>query len=121
MNDKGLTFGEAIEAVKKGELACREGWNGKGMFIFQRPENCLSTDMVVNKVKSLPDAVKKWVANNYGDSETDKIKFTAELRKDVAAIRKAIENKKSPAKALRDRMIAEFTQLCDDVQKQCLS
>lgn len=34
MNDKGLTFGEAIEAVKKGELACREGWNGKGMFIF---------------------------------------------------------------------------------------
>lgn len=26
MNDKGLTFGEAIEAVKKGELACREGW-----------------------------------------------------------------------------------------------
>lgn len=55
------------------------------------------------------------------NSEADKIKFTAELRKDVAAIRKAIENKKSPAKALRDRMIAEFTQLCDDVQKQCLS
>lgn len=77
--NKGLTFGEAIEAVKKGELACREGWNGKGMFIFQRPENCLSTDMVVNKVKSLPDAVKKWVADKYGDSETDKIKFTAYL------------------------------------------
>ena len=34
MNDKGLTFGEAIEAVKKGELACREGWNGKGMFLL---------------------------------------------------------------------------------------
>lgn len=64
MNDKGLTFGEAIEAVKKGELACREGWNGKGMFIFQRPENCLSTDMVVNKVKSLPDAVKNGLLIN---------------------------------------------------------
>lgn len=56
-----------------------------------------------------------------GKSEADKIKFTADLRKDIAAIRKAIENKKSPAKALRDRMIAEFTQMCDDVQKQCLS
>lgn len=42
-------------------------------------EDCLSTDMVVNKVKSLPDAVKKWVASKYGDSETDKIKFTAYL------------------------------------------
>lgn len=38
-----------------------------------------TTDMVVNKVKSLPDAVKKWVADKYGDSETDKIKFTAYL------------------------------------------
>lgn len=79
MKTKNMTFGEALEAIKKGELVCREGWNGKGMFIFQRPEDCLSTDMVVNKVKSLPDAVKKWVANKYGDSETDKIKFTAYL------------------------------------------
>ena len=77
MVTKNMTFGEALEAIKKGELVCREGWNGKGMFIFQRPEDCLSTDMVVNKVKSLPDAVKKWVASKYGDSETDKIKFTA--------------------------------------------
>lgn len=79
MVTKNMTFGEALEAIKKGELVCREGWNGKGMFIFQRPEDCLSTDMVVNKVKSLPDAVKKWVASKYGDSETDKIKFTAYL------------------------------------------
>ena len=56
MVTKNMTFGEALEAIKKGELVCREGWNGKGMFIFQRPEDCLSTDMVVNKVKSLPDA-----------------------------------------------------------------
>lgn len=53
-------------------------------------------------------------------SEADKIKFTGELRKDIAAKRKEIENKKSPAKALRDRMIKDFTQMCDDVQKQCV-
>jgi len=74
-----MTFGEAIEAVKSGKLVSRSGWNGKGMFIFQRPEDSLPTDMIVNKVKSLPDAFKKWVASNYGDSEIDKIKFTAYL------------------------------------------
>lgn len=29
-----MNFGEAIEAVKKGRLVSREGWNGKNMFIF---------------------------------------------------------------------------------------
>jgi hypothetical protein len=27
-------FGEAIEALKQGKLVKREGWNGKGMFLF---------------------------------------------------------------------------------------
>lgn len=50
-----MKFGEALEEVKKGALIARAGWNGKGMFVFQRPEDWLSTDMIVNKVKSLPD------------------------------------------------------------------
>lgn len=29
-----LTFGLAIEAIKKGEKVAREGWNGKNMFIY---------------------------------------------------------------------------------------
>lgn len=29
-----MTFGEAIEAVKVGKKIQREGWNGKGMFVF---------------------------------------------------------------------------------------
>ena len=59
------TFGQALESLKRGHLVTRKGWNGKGMFIFMRPEDCLS--------------FKKWIANNYGDSEIDKIKFTAYL------------------------------------------
>ncbi|MCT7911663.1 DUF2829 domain-containing protein [Arcobacter lacus] len=35
----GLTFGLAIEAMKKGEKVARKGWNGKGMFIYYVPEN----------------------------------------------------------------------------------
>jgi hypothetical protein len=76
-------FGQAIEAVKEGKLITRNGWNGKGMFIFQRPEDELSPEMIVNKVKSLPKAVKDWVYNNGQmvplSERTDNIKFTSYL------------------------------------------
>ena len=29
-----LTFSEALEFLKSGKKVAREGWNGKGMFIF---------------------------------------------------------------------------------------
>jgi len=31
------TFGDAIAALKQGKRVCREGWNGKGMFLFLLP------------------------------------------------------------------------------------
>lgn len=30
----GLTFGQALEALKAGQRVGRIGWNGKGMFVF---------------------------------------------------------------------------------------
>ncbi len=33
----GMTFGLAIEAMKKGHRVAREGWNGKGMFCIYVP------------------------------------------------------------------------------------
>lgn len=33
----GLTFGQAIEALKLGKKVARAGWNGKGMFLFLVP------------------------------------------------------------------------------------
>jgi hypothetical protein len=33
----GLTFGLAVEALKKGQKLARAGWNGKGMFLFLVP------------------------------------------------------------------------------------
>jgi hypothetical protein len=32
-----LNFGAALEAVKQGNKIAREGWNGKGMFLFLVP------------------------------------------------------------------------------------
>ena len=34
-----LTFSEALEAVKKGEVIQRDGWNGKGLkVLMQKPD-----------------------------------------------------------------------------------
>ncbi len=32
-----MNFGEALEALKQGEKVAREGWNGKGVFLFLLP------------------------------------------------------------------------------------
>jgi hypothetical protein len=34
-----LTFGELLPKLKSGKKVAREGWNGKGMFIYYVPEN----------------------------------------------------------------------------------
>jgi hypothetical protein len=53
-------------------------------------------------------------------SESDKASSASSLRKEIESIRKKNQGKKSSSKALRDRMVSDFTQLCDEVQKQCL-
>lgn len=52
-----LTFGEALEAVKEGSLIGREGWNGKGMYVYQTVGNTVSKDFIP-KFASLPQSVK---------------------------------------------------------------
>ena len=53
-----MNFGQAIEALKEGKRVAREGWNGKGMFIFMRPTDELEVGFIIDKVKSLPQSVK---------------------------------------------------------------
>lgn len=78
----GLTFGETIEALKIGKRVAREGWNGKGMFLFMRPPDELTPSFIADKVKSLPNSVKQWAeewANeetHYASGDEIKIKFT---------------------------------------------
>jgi len=35
--DKGLNFGDAIQALKQGRRVTRSGWNGKGMYLWMLP------------------------------------------------------------------------------------
>ena len=82
---KNLTFGEAIEALKKGKRVAREGWNGKGMFIFMRPADEIRVDIVANNIKSLPVSVKEYYSQDLLDDDgnlleikdDDTVKFTA--------------------------------------------
>lgn len=63
-----MNFGLAVEALKQGKLVARSGWNGKGMFLFMRPADELTTGFIP-KVKSLPEAVKNWIEKNLDDKE----------------------------------------------------
>lgn len=78
---KNQNFGQAIEALKEGKRVAREGWNGKGMFIFQRPADELSLETVVHRVKSLPQSVKDFFAqqNEAGRDGSSLIKFGSYL------------------------------------------
>lgn len=37
MGPTGLTFGDALELLKAGKRVAREGWNGKGMYLWLLP------------------------------------------------------------------------------------
>jgi len=55
------TFGQAIGSLKNGFLVRRQGWNGKGMFLFMRPSDILKDEFIADTVKSLPFNFKEWV------------------------------------------------------------
>lgn len=52
-----VTFGKAIEALKEGKMVQRQGWNGKGMFIFMQVPSQVEIG-IVPKMTSLPQSVK---------------------------------------------------------------
>lgn len=39
-------FGQAIEALKQGQRVARQGWNGKGMFLFLLPAGTVPTKAI---------------------------------------------------------------------------
>jgi hypothetical protein len=79
------TFGQAIASMQRGNLVTRQGWNGKGMFIFMRPADELHVSFVAKDIKSLPQKVKDYYYQDCVDengepinlSSDDVVKFTA--------------------------------------------
>lgn len=55
--NKLLTFGEAIEALKQGKKVAREGWNGKGMFLWLKPATTIKSEWCKDPIlKGIVDA-----------------------------------------------------------------
>lgn len=52
-----MSFGEAIDAIEKGEMIAREGWNGKGLFVFKQIPAEIALD-IIPKMQSVPQKVK---------------------------------------------------------------
>ena len=52
-----MKFTEIIEALNQGKRVAREGWNGKGMFVFKQVSNVVEIQYVP-KMTSLPTEVK---------------------------------------------------------------
>lgn len=59
----GMTFGFAIEALKKGLKVTREGWNGKGMYLWLKPATIIKSDWCKDPV------LKEIVDANGGETE----------------------------------------------------
>lgn len=57
--ETGKTFGAAIEALKQGKKVTREGWNGKGMFLWLKPAIKVKSDWC-------KDPLLKEIANSNG-------------------------------------------------------
>ncbi len=86
---KGIDFGHVLAAAKHGKLIAREGWNGKNMFVFQRPADELSAEFIIDRVKSLPQALKDYYVGQFAHTATEAqkgkspadtlVKFTAYL------------------------------------------
>lgn len=52
-----MNFGQAIEALKAGKRVAREGWNGKGMFLYYVPEGAYPARTDVAKKEWGEDAL----------------------------------------------------------------
>ncbi len=53
------TFGQAVEALKSGFMVAREGWNGKGMWLWLKNETMVKSEWC-------QDPHLKWIADNNG-------------------------------------------------------
>ena len=71
---KGMTFGDAVEALKSGRAVSRKGWNGKGMYLYMvaagrynpvsMTAHVIASEQEDGKVPYLPYIVMKTVTGD---------------------------------------------------------
>ena len=73
-----MKFGQALEALERGEKIAREGWNGKGMFLFLLPGGTVPTKAIYDK--TLRDTVEKEVGSEFFEALPTIRMFTADKK-----------------------------------------
>lgn len=64
MKRQEMNFGEAIEALKVGEMVCRSGWNGKGMWLeLQRPDEHSKMGLPYIYMSTVTGELVPWLAS----------------------------------------------------------
>ena len=71
-----MDFGTAIELLKQGKMVRRAGWNGKGMFLFIRPEFVCSLEEFKG-FQSVPVVVKDLIKSDLTLHNKSEVKFTS--------------------------------------------
>lgn len=62
-----MTFGQALDYLKSGHNVCRDGWNGKGMWLaLQVPDAHSKMQRPYIYIKTAQDQLVPWVAS-HGD------------------------------------------------------
>lgn len=75
----GMTFGLALEALKKGHKVARKGWNGKGQWLYMIPashwETTRGLELLDGRpwigIKTVDDCFMPWVASQSDMLVTD--------------------------------------------------
>ena len=62
---RSLTFGDAVELLKKGHALRRSGWNGKNLFVIKQVPAHIESD-IIPKMQSLPQSAKDLILNGKG-------------------------------------------------------
>ena len=62
---RSLTFGDAVELLKKGHALRRSGWKGKNLFVIKQVPAHIESD-IIPKMQSLPQSAKDLILNGKG-------------------------------------------------------
>jgi hypothetical protein len=75
-----MDFGQAVKALKEGNMVQREGWNEKGMFVFMQIPSEIKKE-IVPKMQSLPYLVKEEFQKRFenSDDQIDAIYYSNQL------------------------------------------
>ena len=87
---KLFNFGEALEALKQGKKVAREGWNGKGMFLYLVSEGKYPVKM---------DAAKS-IADENGKTSVERVYAGGDAVTGAATVILAMGAGKTAAKAI---------------------